>query len=196
MGSLPAASVVYLFSLLLTGAFHEDGLADTADALGGAGDREQLFVVLKDSRVGTYGAMALAVTLLLRVALLAESGSLGWLALLASQSLARVPPVWLMVTMRYITVEELSKSERISHAGVWQGVLALAIGAVVLGYLITAQYLGAGGALALASGLTGGSLVLAWLFHRRAGGITGDFLGAAEQVCEVTTLAALVVAWR
>ncbi len=154
--------VAYLLSLLLTGGFHEDGLADTADALGGASDREQLFVILKDSRVGSYGATALAATMLLRVTLLAESGSLGWIA---SGSFAGAPGN-----------RHQCACDRIRGC--------------------QSQHLGPGGVMALASALTGGSLVLGWLFDRRAGGITGDFLGATEQACEVITLAVLVVAWR
>ena len=100
--------------LILTGAFHEDGLADTADALGGAYDREKIFVILKDSRIGTFGASALVVSLGLRVALLARAAETDlapfvWMLLLG-QSLSRVAPVWLMARMPYVTSKDKSKS--------------------------------------------------------------------------------------
>src|SRR5262245_51603355 len=69
-GDLVAAIVAVIVCLVITGALHEDGLADTADALGGATDRAKMFAILKDSRIGTFGAAALALSLLLRVALL------------------------------------------------------------------------------------------------------------------------------
>ena len=67
LGVLPAGVLTYASGLFATGALHEDGLADTADALGGGVDREHMFRILKDSRVGTYGALALAVYPLARV---------------------------------------------------------------------------------------------------------------------------------
>ena len=72
---------------LVTGAFHEDGLADTADALGGAFDREKLFAILKDSRIGSFGATALVLVLLpLRIAALAKLGPLAMGGLLLGQT--------------------------------------------------------------------------------------------------------------
>ena len=74
LGPWVAAMSVLVASILLTGAFHEDGLADTADALGGAHDRARIFVILKDSRVGAFGALALVISVASRLVLLAELG--------------------------------------------------------------------------------------------------------------------------
>jgi len=62
-GTVVAATLAVSAGMLLTGAFHEDGLADTADALGGATDRDKLFVILRDSRIGSFGAAALCMAL-------------------------------------------------------------------------------------------------------------------------------------
>jgi adenosylcobinamide-GDP ribazoletransferase len=75
LGALPAAALTLGASLLLTGAFHEDGLADTSDALGGGYDRARVLAILKDSRIGSFAGAALAASLLARAALLAELGS-------------------------------------------------------------------------------------------------------------------------
>ncbi|HWL86801.1 MAG TPA: adenosylcobinamide-GDP ribazoletransferase, partial [Polyangiaceae bacterium] len=80
-GFVVAAVIAVAASLLLTGAMHEDGLADTADALGGAADRERVLAILKDSRIGAFGSAALTVALLLRVALLARLGASAPIAL-------------------------------------------------------------------------------------------------------------------
>jgi len=94
LGETSAACFAIGASLLLTGAFHEDGLADTSDALGGATDREKIFVILKDSRIGTFGACALIVSLVGRVSLLARTGVEGCAALVLAGAIARAAPVW------------------------------------------------------------------------------------------------------
>ena len=78
--------------MMITSGFHEDGLADTADALGGAFSREKLFLILKDSRVGAFGAMALFVSLGLRAALLAELNDRAPVALILTECLASGRP--------------------------------------------------------------------------------------------------------
>ena len=123
-GVLPAAALVTAVGMLLTGAFHEDGLADTADALGGVVDREKVFEILKDSRIGAFGAACLFITLLLRISLLARLGELAPATvpalIILSQCLARTPPVWLMATIPYVTMDETSKSKLVTRAGYGQ----------------------------------------------------------------------------
>ena len=131
-GVLPAAALVTAVGMLLTGAFHEDGLADTADALGGVVDREKVFEILKDSRIGAFGAACLFITLLLRISLLARLGELAPATvpalIILSQCLARTPPVWLMATIPYVTMDETSKSKLVTRAGYGQAWLATEIG--------------------------------------------------------------------
>ena len=107
--------------MLLTGAFHEDGLADTSDALGGAYDREKIFVILKDSRIGAFGACALVVSIAGRAALLAHLGEGGAWALPLVGAAARVGPVWQIATMpvrhRARSREERRRRARRSERG-------------------------------------------------------------------------------
>lgn len=190
-GDLVAATLAVATALFLTGAFHEDGLADSADALGGAVPRERIFEILKDSRIGTYGAAALFVALSLRIGLLVrladDAGTAFW-ALLISESLSRACAVWLMVVMRYATSDAHSKSRQMTRAGIAQGLLASVwpllalIAAVVTGHLPLAN------AMWIGAGALGVAAWLGWRFLQRAGGVTGDFLGATQQLCAITVL--------
>lgn len=194
LGALTAAALALGASLLITGAFHEDGLADAADALGGGMTREQVLEILKDSRVGTFGAAALALSLLIRAALIARLGSDAWWALPLVGSVARVGPIWQMALLPYVTRDAESKSRDVSRGGPWQALVAtlwsLAAGAAVLAVGVASwQRL-----TTLVATLIAIALWTAWRYHRRLGGITGDFLGATEQLGEVAGLA--VFAWR
>jgi adenosylcobinamide-GDP ribazoletransferase len=174
--------------LLITGSLHEDGLADTADALGGAYTRERLFTILKDSRIGTFGAAALVVALALRAALLSRLLVQSVGVLIVSQAVSRFAPVVLMRFMPYVTATDVSRSQHVVHAkthecavaAIWT--LCLLFGCAYWAHLSVAR---------LAFGLCGlclASIGLAWRFHRRAGGLTGDFLGATQQIGEIAFL--------
>jgi adenosylcobinamide-GDP ribazoletransferase len=180
--------------LLATGALHEDGLADTADALGGARDRERLFAILKDSRVGTYGVLALTLSLLVRIEALAELGPRGPVALALAAMVSRAPLVWLMRALPYVTPEGLARNADLF--GVSRPALIVA-GSTVLVALAGAGSLGVlawpGVALCLLV-VALVALVAGWRFQRRAGGITGDFLGATQQACEIAALVTLLAA--
>jgi adenosylcobinamide-GDP ribazoletransferase len=176
---------------LVTGALHEDGLADTADALGGAYDREKLFAILKDSRIGSFGATALILVLLLRIVALAKLGPVAMGGLLVGQTLSRTTPVWLMVALPYVTPAETARSSPLAgikmfHALVASAFAAVAMGVVVLGKLLPLQ------AVLLSVLLSVLIAVLCgWRFHARAGGITGDFLGATQQLTDAAILVGL-----
>ena len=185
LGPWVAAMSVLVASILLTGAFHEDGLADTADALGGAYDRAKIFVILKDSRVGAFGALALVISVAFRLVLLAQLGGIAPAALLLAHCLARVGPVWLMVAMPYVS-DAAAKSRQVTRAGAAQGVLATVIGVASAGSIVVAG--GAIGATAALAAMALATALCGWRFRERAGGVTGDFLGAAEQVNEIVIL--------
>jgi adenosylcobinamide-GDP ribazoletransferase len=192
-GSLVAACVAVAVALLLTGAFHEDGLADTADALGGSHDREKLFAILKDSRIGAFGAAALTMALLLRVALLARLGAAAPAALVAVQCASRLAPVALMAFVPYVTPHGRSKSGHVAGAGGAQAVVATTVTLAALAALSAA---GAIARVEAAGVLAAGSLAAfacGARFVARAGGLTGDFLGATQQVAECAMLLAVAV---
>ena len=194
IGALPAAVLVIGASLLLTGAFHEDGLADTSDALGGGHDASRVHLILKDSRIGAFGGAALVVSIVGRAALLAQLGeSIAW-ALPMVWCAARVGPIWLMATMPYVTPKDGAKSRELARSGFWQACVASAwlapVSAIVLldGYLTVERAGVLVAILAVVTALSG------WRYWMRVRGITGDFLGATEQLCELAALA--VLAWR
>lgn len=193
LGPLAAAVAGVVGSLGLTGAMHEDGLADTADALGGAGDRQRVFEILKDSRIGTYGAAALILSLLGRVVLLGRLGSGSVWPWVLSACAARAAPVLLLVTLPYVTPPVAAKNLAVSGARWPQALLALAFVGVCLalawreGAASPARL----GAVLLAVGLV--ALSTGYWYRRRLGGVTGDFLGATEQLGELAILA--VLAW-
>jgi len=191
-GPLVAACLAVIATLMITGAFHEDGLADTADALGGAYDREKLFAILKDSRIGTFGAAALVSALLLRVALLSRLDGAAPLALVLAGAWSRVGPVWLMAALPYVTASEASRSRPVARGGPAQAVVATAL-AGLLAAAATRLGLSAISLAAIAGLSIGAALLCGWRFHARAGGITGDFLGATQQVSECALLLALVM---
>ena len=190
-GPFVAAALAVIASLLVTGAFHEDGLADTADALGGAMDRDRIFAILKDSRIGSFGGAALVMTLVLRVALLARLGPAAPLALILVGAASRVPPVWLMAALPYVTAGD-SRSRPITRGGPVQAVVATVLAALVVA--AGRDALTPVAMLAMVAVSMAAAMLCGWRFHVRAGGLTGDFLGATQQVCEGALLLALVLA--
>lgn len=186
----PAAMLTLGVSMMLTGAFHEDGLADTADALGGAYDRDKLFVILKDSRIGTFGGAALIVSIVGRAALLA---SLGWHAVWALPlvgAVARVGPIWLLTSLPYATPEG-ARNRDLARCGPAQAAVATVWAVLVLAVAWCAGWVDESRGLALVGALCATTAMAGWRFHGRAGGVTGDFLGATEQVLELVLLAVL-----
>lgn len=182
----------------LTGGFHEDGLADTCDGLGGAVSRQRALEIMKDSRLGSYGALGLVLVLGLKAAALTalaqRSPPLAALALAWGHGASRCAPVLLMRLLPYGGDPEHAKAKP----------LALHIGgtgaAVALGWLLAAS-LGAawlGGMPAVAAlpwALGAVGAVVLWMsrwLRRRLGGFTGDTLGASQQFAEVAALLAWV----
>ncbi|MGC4065644.1 MAG: adenosylcobinamide-GDP ribazoletransferase [Polyangiaceae bacterium] len=193
LGDWGSAIVTTAFGAYVTGAFHEDGLADTCDALGGAVSRERALEIMKDSRIGSYGSVALLLDLMLRVALFVRIGVTNWPAFVLYACLSRLIPVWLMI--------------RLPHAAPSQGKLKdlfqiPASRAVVATGLCVATSFGLAAAspehgLRIALGWPIAALVALWFGHlgqRRLGGITGDLLGASEQIGELALLS--VFAWH
>jgi adenosylcobinamide-GDP ribazoletransferase len=211
MTPLVVAALGTAAGVLLTGAFHEDGLADVADGLGGSLDRERALIIMKDSRVGAFGAIAVGLALLVKVALLALLGSLSpelmCVALFLGHVVSRTWPLLLIRLMPHVGDVAGSKSkplaDQISGAGlltalIWCfGALALAMyGSDATEFVVfneVAQGLAAplAGAL-LASGLA--CAVLGRWFWRRLQGFTGDCLGTTPQVCEIAFYLGLALA--
>lgn len=175
-------SLAVLFSmvstLLLTGAFHEDGLGDAADGLGGGWEKEQILAIMKDSRIGSYGAIALVMALLIKFQSLASlPRPLVPAVLVAGHSLSRFAAVLLIYFQDYVRETGKAKplAQHISTGGL---LVAVLFGMAPLTLL----------EIKLWWALLPVVLVAAWLARklaRRLGGYTGDCLGAMQQLCEL-----------
>ena len=194
---LPVAVLLSMAStLILTGAFHEDGLADTFDALGGAVVRERALEIMKDSRLGTYGTAALVVVLALKAAALLALGAQAAVALLLAHTASRATPVLLIRLLPYAGDAQAAKAKPLAQQVSWAGVVvacgwALAV-ALVLTYLGTLRTADAGAALLACAGV---ALLMALWLQRRLGGYTGDTLGATQQLAELGVYLALAARW-
>ncbi|OBT07874.1 adenosylcobinamide-GDP ribazoletransferase [Vibrio sp. UCD-FRSSP16_10] len=175
-------------SVLATGGFHEDGLADTADGFGGGWKVADKLRIMKDSRIGTYGTLSVGLTLLLKWQLLVEIASYSPLsvviALIAAHPLSRVVAASLIFSEQYVTEDDGSKSKPLAqHQHINDLLILCASGAVVLACLIGVFPFVVSLCLLLALVVT--RQVLIWGFNRQIGGYTGDTLGAAQQISEL-----------
>jgi adenosylcobinamide-GDP ribazoletransferase len=180
---LPASALAMAATIMLSGAMHEDGLADTADGFGGGKTREDKLEIMRDSRIGTYGTCALILSLMLRWSALAEIAEprLVAIALISAHVSARAAMPAFMSFVPPARADGLSTSA--GHPPRQSATIALALGTICLLF-----GLGPSGALValLVLGLIG--LVLARFAVKQIGGQTGDVLGALEQVGEVAVL--------
>jgi adenosylcobinamide-GDP ribazoletransferase len=186
-------------SLRLTGAFHEDGLADSADGLGGGWEVQDVLRIMKDSRIGTYGAAALCMALLCKFAALAFLASSGWvvlLALLVAHPLSRLAALLMMGALPYVREDDSSRAKPVA-----QGItrVELLIGACCgLAPVVIALGLGMLDPRRAATLFIVVALVTLWwarLLHRRLGGYTGDCLGAAQQLAELACYLVFCAHW-
>jgi len=183
-----AAVLSTIATVLLTGGFHEDGLADVADGLGGSQDRERALDIMKDSRIGAFGAMALVLGLLAKLSLLALLGthSLGaaLAALAGAHVLSRFWPLLLVRALPHVGDTARSKSKPLADQ-ITRGALCAAF---LWCFLPLALVWQAQGALFLGASVVCSALAAAWMgrwFARRLQGFTGDCLGATQQVSEI-----------
>ncbi len=194
LGAGLGAALAVTCSVWLTGAFHEDGLADSADGLGGAHGGKRALEIMKDSRIGSYGAVALTLSLILRVTAIAELSASAWFALVYVHCVARIGPVWLMASEAYVGDGASSKNASLFATRAVHVLTALGWGAACAALGVWAGWLPWQSALAVASALA----LLVWLcaryFRKAVGGITGDLLGATEQLGELAAWVVLLAA--
>ena len=185
-GAWPAAIAAVAATVLVTGAFHEDGLADTFDGLGGSPDRERALAIMQDSRLGTYGALALVLVLLGRIAALAGLGPPAPAALVGAHALARGAILPLIRWLPYARSE--GGTGKPFAGGIGNRGLAAA---AIFTAGVTLLLWGAAAPVAWLFAAAMVALLAAW-FRRRLAGITGDTLGAVAQLVEVTALLVLL----
>lgn len=181
------------FSLLLTGAFHEDGLTDMADGIGGGMTVERRLSIMKDSRIGTYGAATLVMALLAKFVLWSELVHLPdfWLVIIVAYTTSRALAATLIYDMPYVSDSDTSKSKPLANKQSSSEVAIL---------LFTA------GVALLFLGVMQTSFIVIVLFvfrfafkrwlTKRIGGFTGDCLGAAQQLSELLVYLTLIAFYQ
>jgi adenosylcobinamide-GDP ribazoletransferase len=186
---LPAAALAVAATALVTGALHEDGLADVADGFGGGATRERKLDIMRDSRIGTYGVCALIVSFMLRVAALTNLGdpALVAAALVTAHAAGRAP---LPAFMRLVPP---ARADGLS-ADAGRPPFSSAAVALLLGVVALLMVFGFFTSVAATVLLAAAFAALSWLSQRQIGGQTGDVLGALEQVSESVVLLVAVAA--
>lgn len=179
------AALVLALGAMLTGGLHEDGLSDTADGLYGGWTKARRLEIMKDSRVGSYGVLALLLVTLARwsalTAVLVYGGH--WAALVVTGAMSRAPMALVMALLPN------ARGDGLSHA-TGRPAPATALVALALAAGIAALMTG-WAAVSLVFAALGAAILLAFLALRKIGGQTGDILGATQQLAEVACLAVL-----
>lgn len=184
-----AALVGLTAGIFATGALHEDGLADLADGCGGGQTRDRKLEIMRDSRIGTYGVLALILSVALRASAIAALGDPALVAV-AAIALAMATRGWLPLWIHILPPAR--------EDGLGQGTAQIATDAVgvaaVLG-LVGLLLLGIPGLIVAGLATLAGGAVIAWIAWRQLGGQTGDVLGSIQQVGEIAGWLALVALW-
>jgi len=187
---LPSSTCVILvliYSASITNAFHEDGLADSIDGFGGGWTREQILTIMRDSRIGTFGALGLIFLVLLKYNLLSMlEWPRFWRWFLFANAASRWSTLPLGMWLSYARPEGQGKlvARRVNWPAMLIGTLTIGVTALVFPPRTAIAAIGVACAVALLTGL---------YYRRRLGGITGDCLGATNQLTEVTLYLAAVL---
>jgi adenosylcobinamide-GDP ribazoletransferase len=179
---IPAAALALAATIALTGAMHEDGLADSFDGLGGR-TREQKLEIMRDSRIGTFGTLALVITLLLRWSTLADIAEPRYvaIALICANASARAGMTAFMHLVPLARPDGLSSDAGRPPGQCVAAALAIGIFCLLFGF-------GAKGAMISLLLLAVAGIITARIAVKQIGGQTGDVLGAFEQVGEAVVL--------
>ena len=175
-------------SILLTGAFHEDGFADVCDAFGGGWTKEKILTIMKDSRVGAYGAIGIFMLLLLKFTVLNEIPSEYIVkAIIIGHVISRLMAVWTMHSLSYVREDESSKSKPVTKALQIKD-LIIAFSTALISLVLFTDY-------RIIFILLPAFTAKKWLeiyFRKWIGGYTGDCLGSIQQVTEVVVYLCMI----
>jgi adenosylcobinamide-GDP ribazoletransferase len=180
LGRPLVALVLLVYLVLVTGCFHEDGLADVADGFGGGASKEQILAILKDSRIGSYGATALICSLLARYLLLVSLPLEHFAAYVIS---AHVLCRWSSLPLSYVLPSARDLVGQGARIARLTSLSSLAIGSVFSFVVVIAALRWAAIAPILASLFA--VIMSGWLYYRKIGGVTGDCFGATNQLTEI-----------
>ncbi|WP_136441369.1 adenosylcobinamide-GDP ribazoletransferase [Pacificoceanicola onchidii] len=191
--ALPQGAAVVLSmaaTILATGAFHEDGLADSLDGLGGGLTRERSLEIMRDSRIGTYGSVALLLALGLKASLLmALPVWTAGLVLIANHTVSRMAVVHVIATTDYAR----DKGAKFTVPTVTPEGYRVGIISAVLVLFLTGLWLGWVATFVIFAGSTALGQIFRAIYLRKLGGYTGDCLGGTQQLAELGALLAVSV---
>src|SRR5258708_32074480 len=183
---LVGAAAALAVLALVTGGLHLDGLADTADGLFGGRDRERRLEIMRDPRVGSFGAIALTLVLLIDVGALASiTPARAFLSLVVAGALSRWAMLWLVALLPYARPQGLGIAAAGGHR-----VFDLVLGTVLAGLPCLLAWRSAGIAVRLVIVVATGVAAFA---KNRIGGATGDVYGAAVEICQLAVFVAFAV---
>ncbi len=188
-------------SVLLTGAFHEDGLADFCDGFGGGWTKDRILEIMKDSRTGTYGVVGLVLMLLAKFLALREillffpKPVMLLLLLVTAHAMSRFTAASFIITHQYVRLSADSKAKPVAEEA---GRATILVGAVLalLPFAFLVVYSHKFILLVLLPLLWVFTLILGRYFNRWIGGYTGDCLGAAQQLSELLIYLAIIPIWK
>lgn len=186
---LISALLALTATALITGALHEDGLADAADGLGAGGSVERRLEIMRDSRIGGYGALALVLATGLKAAAIASflPGLSGAASIVAAHVLARAVLPGLMAVLRPASASGVAAS--VGKPGWVSALIALALGSAGTAFLI-----GPCAGLVIIAAAIATTFAVGLLLRRALGGYNGDTIGLLEQLCEIAIMLALLIA--
>ena len=192
------ATLIYIIScILVTGAFHEDGLADFCDGFGGAFEKEKILEIMKDSRIGTYGTLALIINFFLKYFLILNlitqygfTSKLGILLIL-THSISRFVTCILLLKFKYVQEDSLSKIKPIvKNLNIKTFLTSGAIALLPFLFINKSIFF-----ISILPCIFV-TLKLGNLFYKKIGGYTGDCLGATEQFNEIVFLISSTILWK
>jgi adenosylcobinamide-GDP ribazoletransferase len=177
------ATVVLVYLVCITGCFHEDALADAADAFGGGANREHVLLILRDSRIGSYGGAALSLSLLARFTLLSSIASPQFVAVvIAAHTLCRwtTLPLSFFLPSAHNLESQKGQGSRIAHlASAGSLVVGTLFSFLLAAWLLRWRSVGPIASVIAITCLSG------VYYKRRIGGVTGDCFGATNQLAEI-----------
>jgi len=179
-------------SVLLTGAFHEDGFADVCDGFGGGWTKEKILLIMKDSRVGAYGVIGLIFILVIKFYLLSSftTTQLPFI-LIAAHALSRWAAATFILTHHYVRENEDSKTKPVAKQFLASHFLIASLFGILPLLLFKNAYF-----FLLIIPVYLMKIYLGWYFKKWIGGYTGDCLGATQQLCEIVIYLSVMALWK
>lgn len=183
-------------SVLLTGAFHEDGFTDMCDSFGGGYGKEKILTIMKDSRVGAYGTIGIILLFALKFYSIQALGTINLFQVLCIIVLAHTSSRFISGTMiythQYVTDIDLSKSKPLANKPLAGKALFIGFISVLIAFAFIPDW-----RLVFAFALAySGKIYMGWYFKKHIGGYTGDCLGSVQQVCEVLFYLGTMIVWK